>query len=415
MRVLLLSWEHPPVVVGGLGRHVQELAKALAALGHEVAVLSRGPMGATGTQCPRAETTQDGVRVVSVPEDPLSLEFGSDLVAWTLSLGHAMLRAGLSLAGAFQPDVLHAHDWLVAAPAIALAEHFDIPLITTVHATEAGRHDGWIGNAVSAQVHSAEHWLVRSSDALICCSESMRRETNTLFGMAGAAEEPSVIPNGIDLSAWPFTPPDRCAAVPKLLFVGRLEYEKGVHDLIAALPVIRRAHPGTTLSVVGSGTQADWLREVARDHKVASAVRFFGNLDHAGIRRHMRSSSVMVVPSRYEPFGLVALEGAAAGIPLVVADTGGLGEAVADNRTGWSFPPGDVPALAEAVNCSLASPTRSARRAKAARERITSEFDWLRVAERTIEVYRGAKRRCGQQPVPRPALQLPVRLLTSGP
>ncbi|EFV12507.1 glycosyltransferase family 4 protein [Segniliparus rugosus] len=409
MRVLLLSWEHPPVVVGGLGRHVQELAKALASLGHEVTVLSRGPMGATGAQAPAATTTQNGVRVVSVPEDPLSLEFGSDLVAWTLSLGHAMLRAGLALADSFQPDVVHAHDWLVAAPAIALAEHFAVPLVTTVHATEAGRHDGWIGNSTSAQVHSAERWLVRVSDALICCSESMRQETTTLFG---PLDEPIVvIPNGIDLSLWPFQPPDRCATPPRLLFVGRLEYEKGVHDLIAALPAIRRAHQGTTLSVVGTGTQAEWLREVAREHKVASSVRFFGKLDHNGIQRHMRTASALIVPSRYEPFGLVALEGAAAGVPLVVAETGGLGEAVSENVNGRTFPPGDVKALADAVARVLASPTRSARMAKAARDRITDDFDWRSVAEQTVEVYSGAKRLDGRAPVPRPDLRLPVKLL----
>ncbi|MGL6233814.1 MAG: glycosyltransferase family 4 protein [Segniliparus sp.] len=409
MRVLLLSWEHPPVVVGGLGRHVQELAKALAGLGHEVVVLSRGPMGATAAQSPLATTTQDGVRVVSVPEDPLSLEFGSDLVAWTLSFGHAMLRAGLALAESFQPEVVHAHDWLVAAPAIALAEHLAVPLVTTVHATEAGRHDGWIGNPVSAQVHSAERWLAHGSDALICCSESMCRETTTLFE---PLDEPvAVIPNGIDLSIWPFRPPDRCATPPRLLFVGRLEYEKGVHDLVAALPAIRTAHPGTTLSVVGTGTQEQWLREIAREHKVASAVRFFGKLDRNGIQRHMRASSAMVVPSRYEPFGLVALEGAAAGVPLVVADTGGLGEAVAENVNGRTFPPGEVAALAEAVGRSLASPARSARMAKAARDRIADGFDWRSVAERTVEVYRGAKRHDSREPTPRPSLKLPVRLL----
>lgn len=410
MRVLLLSWEHPPVVVGGLGRHVQELAKALVSQGHEVLVLSRGPMGDTGAQSPIAATTQHGVRVVSVPEDPLSLEFGSNLVAWTLSLGHAMLRSGLSLAQSFQPDVVHAHDWLVAAPAITLAEHLGVPLVTTVHATEAGRHDGWIGNPISAQVHSAERWLVRGSDALICCSESMRRETTALFG---PLDEPiATIPNGIDLSLWPFQPPDRCSVPPRLLFVGRLEYEKGVQDLIAALPAIRRAHPGTTLSVVGAGTQTEWLRETARKHKVASSVRFFGKLDHRGIQRHMRSASALVVPSRYEPFGLVALEAAASGVPLVVADTGGLGEAVAENVNGRSFPPGEVAALADAVGRSLASPARSARMAKAARDRIALGYDWGSVAERTVEIYRGAKRRESREPLSRPDLKIPVRLLS---
>ncbi len=158
--------------------------------------------------------------------------------------------------------MVHAHDWLVAHPAIALAEFFDVPMVSTVHATEAGRHSGWVSGRISRQVHAIESWFVRESDSLIACSASMADEISELFG-PGLAEI-TVIRNGIDSSRWPFARRRRHAGPPELLFFGRLEYEKGVHEAIAALPRIRRTHPGTTLTIAGDGTQQEWLVEVAR-------------------------------------------------------------------------------------------------------------------------------------------------------
>ena len=117
-------------------------------------------------------------------------------------------------------------------------------MVSTLHATEAGRHSGWVAGAISRQVHAVESWLVRESDSLITCSASMGDEITELFGpgLAGI----SVIRNGIDAARWPFAARRPRTGPAELLYVGRLEYEKGVHDAIAALPRIRRTHPGTT-------------------------------------------------------------------------------------------------------------------------------------------------------------------------
>src|SRR6478735_4110913 len=135
MRVLMLTWEYPPVVVGGLGRHVHALATTLAAAGHDVVVLARRPTGSDAATHPTLDERADGVRVLAVAEDPAHLEFERDLVAWTLGMGHALLRAGLTRLGGWRPEVVHAHDWLVAHPAIALADTFGVPLVATFHAT----------------------------------------------------------------------------------------------------------------------------------------------------------------------------------------------------------------------------------------------------------------------------------------
>lgn len=386
----MVSWEYPPVIVGGLGRHVYQLATALAAAGHEVVVLSRQPFNTDPASHPTVDVTSEGVRVVAAAHDPHEFEFGPDMMAWTLAMGHAMTRAGLRLRDTWVPDVVHAHDWLAAHPAIALAEFFDVPMVSTMHATEAGRHSGWVSGAISRQVHALESWLARESDSLITCSASMAEEITELFG-PGLADI-SVIPNGIDSSRWAFAPRRPHPGPRELLFFGRLEYEKGVHDAIAALPRIRRSHPGTTLTIAGDGTQQDWLVDVARQHKVLKAVNFVGHTNHDELLQLLHRADAAVLPSHYEPFGIVALEAIAAGTPLVTTNVGGLGEAVIDGKTGLSFPPRDVPALAAAVRAVLDDPSAAQRRAATARERLTSDFDWHTVAAQSAQVYLAAKR-----------------------
>ncbi len=389
MKILMVSWEYPPVVIGGLGRHVHHLATDLVAAGHEVVVLSRRPTGTDPASHPTTDTVSEGVRVIAAAQDPHEFTFGTDMMAWTLAMGHSMVRAGFSLSD-WQPDVVHAHDWLVAHPAVALAEFFDVPLVSTIHATEAGRHSGWVSGAVSRQVHALESWLVHESDSLITCSASMREEITTLFG-PGLAQI-TVIPNGIDTDGWPFAKRLPHDGAPELLYFGRLEYEKGVHDAIAALPRIRRSHPGTTLTIAGDGTQMDFLVEQARKNRVLKATNFVGRVDHSQLLTLLHRADAAVLPSHYEPFGIVALEAAATGTPLVTSNVGGLGEAVIDGDTGLSFPPRDVAALAAAVRAALDDPASAQQRAEAARARLTGDFAWPTVAANTAEVYLSAKR-----------------------
>jgi glycogen(starch) synthase len=399
MRVMVLSWEYPPVVVGGLGRHVHALVGELAAAGHDVLVVSRAPAGTDATTHP----TTDGpdpddprVRVLRVAEDPAHLLFERDMVAWTLAMGHAMVRAALTRLDGWHPEVVHAHDWLVAHPAITLADVFGVALVATVHATEAGRHAGWLSAPLNRQVHSVEWWLAHRADALITCSRAMRAEVATLFELDPARI--TVVHNGITPRPWRVRPAAVAAArarfapdgAPLLLSFGRLEYEKGVQDLLAALPRIRSRHPGTRLVVAGTGTQRDFLESRALRHRVRRAVTFAGHLPDAELAALLAAASAVVLPSRYEPFGIVALEAAAAGAPLVASTAGGLGEVVLDGVTGVSFAPADVTGLAAAVAAVLDDPGAAARRARAARARLGPEFGWAQIAARTAEVYAGA-------------------------
>ncbi|MGH3439823.1 MAG: glycosyltransferase family 4 protein [Sciscionella sp.] len=409
MRVLMLSWEYPPVVVGGLGRHVHALARHLTNAGHDVVVLARQEAGTDASTHPATDEVHDGVRVIRVAEDPPHLTFERDLVAWTLAMGHAMVRACLALLRYWQPDVVHAHDWLVTHPAIAVAEQARVPLVATVHATEAGRHSGWLSHPLNQQVHSVEWWLANRADELITCSEAMRAEVGHLFDLDIAPIH--VIHNGIETRSWR-VPADRVSAArarhsprdgPLLLFFGRLEYEKGAQDLLAALPKIRRTHPGTRLVVAGKGRHLPQLIGQARKLRILRAVDFVGHLPDRALVAALAAADVTVMPSRYEPFGIAALEAAAAGAPLVASTAGGLGEVVVDGRTGLSFSPADVGGIAAAVRAVLDDPRAARRRAKAAKARLAHGFDWPGIALHTVEVYARA-RTAEHPPLPRPKI-----------
>ncbi|GLZ43329.1 glycosyltransferase family 4 protein [Actinokineospora sp. NBRC 105648] len=396
MRVLMLSWEYPPVVVGGLGRHVHAVARHLAAQGHDVVVLCRHEAGTDALTHPTEDGRHDGVRVIRVAEDPTHLVFEKDLVAWTLAMGHAMIRAGLALLGGWHPDVVHAHDWLVTHPAVALAEQAGAPLVATVHATEAGRHSGWLSQPLNQQVHSVEWWLANRADAVITCSSAMRAEVAHLFEVDPAGI--TVIHNGIEPRDWRVPPRAVRAAraaysvegAPLLLFFGRLEWEKGVHDLIAALPRIRASHPGTRLVVAGKGSQSGALLELSRKLRVRRAVDFVGHLSDTELVATLSAADAVVLPSRYEPFGIVALEAAAVGAPLVASTAGGLGEVVVEGETGVSFAAGDVEGIAAGVRRVLDDPGGARRRARAAKARLPVDFSWELIATQTAGVYASA-------------------------
>ena len=411
MRVLLVSWEYPPVVVGGLGRHVGALATHLAAAGHDVVVLSRQPTGTDAVTHPTTDRVVDGVRVVRVAEDPPHLEFTSDLVAWTLGLGHALVRAALPLLRDWRPDVVHAHDWLVAHAAVTLRDLAGVPLMATIHATEAGRHGGWLSVPLNRQVHSVEWWLANAADALVTCSRAMREEVAGLFDVD--PDGITVLHNGIDPAGWSVPTASatdrRCRPTsgrrpahigsPTLVTFGRLEWEKGIQDVIAALPAIRRAHPGTRLAVAGNGSHAAWLAQRARAARVRRAVTMLGHVDDAALVALLARASAVVLPSRYEPFGIVALEAAAVGAPLVASRAGGLGEVVLDGVTGLSFDPGDVAGCAAAVVAALDDPDAAVRRAGTARARLATDFAWPAIAADTAALYARTVRR---EPGPAP-------------
>ncbi|WBB67533.1 glycosyltransferase family 4 protein [Micromonospora sp. WMMD812] len=394
-RVLILSWEYPPVLVGGLGRHVHALSVALATAGHEVTVVTRHADGAP------LEEYADGVRIIRAAEDPVTFPLATNsLLAWTMAFNHTLTRAALRATETADYDVIHAHDWLVAHTAVTLREHLDLPLVTTIHATEAGRHQGWLPEEMNRTIHGVEHWLSNSSARVITCSGYMREQVTTLFDLPAGLVD--VVPNGVDDRAWRARPRAVAAARarfagdgPLVGYAGRLVYEKGVQHLVHAVPYLRQRHPRLRVVIAGDGPYRGELEEEARRLALESTVRFTGFLDTTHLPAMLGATDATVVPSLYEPFGMVALEAAAAGAPLAVARTGGLAEIVEPGVTGVTFPHSDPGALGEAVDHLLGDEVFARRVARRARTMVGQRYGWATIAARTAACYAAARREHG--------------------
>jgi glycogen(starch) synthase len=424
MRVLMLSWEYPPVLVGGLGRHVHALATSLTAAGHHVTVVTRH-----GENAPLEEDLE-GVRVLRAPEDPPLFPLTSEtLLAWTMAFNHALTRAALRAVVPGEPpyDVVHAHDWLVTHAAVTLKHSLGLPLVATVHATEAGRHSGWLPSDTNRCIHSVEWWLTYEARRVLVCSGYMRWEVSRLFDLPRGKVE--VIPNGVAVDSWRASQRMVAGARsrhapndgPLVVYAGRLVYEKGVQDLLAAVPRLRARHPGLRVVIAGDGPYREELETLAGRDRTAGTVTFTGFLAGADLAGLLAAADCVVVPSRYEPFGMIALEACAAGTPVAAAACGGLAELVDPGVTGVTFPAADPVGLADAVDHLLRDEVFARRVARRARSMVMRGYDWATVAERTVSGYRRAisderalSRRVAAGGVPGPRIVVPSGNLFTG-
>ena len=387
MRVLLISWEYPPVIEGGLGRHVRKLCEHLVHQGQDVHVLTRG-----GGRLP-AEEVRRGVTVHRVEEPP----FPSDLDAflrWVAGMNRDLAARGLSLSQDRDFDLVHSHDWLVADAAEQVARGRDLPWLVTVHATEFGRHQGWVQKHPQSYIHGIERRMSRRADRLITCSEYMRGHVSRVFGVA--SERIAAIPNGVDPEDLePIGGTDLAAlrgrfAGPDdqlVLLVGRLVFEKGFHLALDALAPLVKRTGRLRFVVAGTGTAEDELKRQARRLGLARHGSFLGWVGDDMLHSLYRVADLCIVPSIYEPFGIVALEAMASGCLCVVADTGGLREVVPDDGTaGLRFPADDAKALQTILEEVLTDEEVRQQLVSEAREHVLG-FGWSEVARSTACVY----------------------------
>lgn len=375
--VLVLSWEFPPRTIGGLARHVYGLTRALARQGVNVCVLTAPVSGR-----PRREDV-DGVKLLRLAPEAVRAQ---DFMAWVeeFNRGLVEMAGSLRLQGvAF--DLVHAHDWIVGAAAEAVASAWKVPLVATIHATEHGRHGG-LHNELQWTIHTREERLVRLARRVICCSRYMAEEVRRLFGVDGKVR---VIPNGVDVASLRCPPGEGAtrSREPLLLFMGRLVPEKGVQVLLEAMRLLREKFPALRLVVAGRGPYEEHLRHLTHAYGLARAVAFAGFVDGVERNRLLARAHVAVFPSLYEPFGIVALEAMAVNLPVVVSDTGGLVDVVEHGHDGFRVPPGRADLLAYYISLLLENPVLGQEMAARAAKKISTAYNWDRIAEQTVDVY----------------------------
>ena len=304
-----------------------------------------------------------------------------------------MLAAGVELGDRFDFDVVHGHDWLVAVAGDHLAKRFRCPLVVTIHATEYGRHQGWVDKHPQSHIHGVERWMANRADRVIACSRlHARAHRRHLRGRGGRV---AVIPNGIDpadLRPWDepemrrlraqFAAPDE----KLVLLVGRLVYEKGFQLALEAMPRVIERLGNVRFLVAGSGTHEAGAARAGHALGLDEHGTFLGWIGDDVLHSLYRIADLTVVPSIYEPFGLVALEAMASGCPCLVADTGGLREVVPHDEVGLRFRSRDPESLAD-VAIRVLSDDELGRRLVAEAYEHVRRFDWADVADRTLGVY----------------------------
>jgi glycosyltransferase involved in cell wall biosynthesis len=387
MRVLMLSWEFPPHVVGGMGKHVLDLAPALVKQGTEVHILTPLLRGGAAH-----EVTEQGIYVHRV-EPPQMDSYG--FVSFVQQTNALMERAAHDLAreqGDF--DMLHAHDWLVAHAGIGLKHAWRRPLVATIHATERGRQQGYVGGGHAEQVNGIEWWLTYEAWRVIGCSHFMASQISSYFHTPG--DKIDVVPNGIYIHRNPFKSAQSRLVFrrrfveddqPLVFYVGRLVYEKGLHVLLDSWTRVRASFPRARLVIAGTGAYMDALKSRAWALGIAAEVMFVGFIADGERDKLYHVADVATFPSLYEPFGIVALEAMAARCPVVVASTGGLAEVVALHETGLTVHPDDAGSLAWGILHSLQYPDWSQARAENAYQVVRQDFSWDKIARITADVY----------------------------
>lgn len=395
MKVLMLSWEYTPHIVGGLGKHVVEIVPELIADGVEVHLVVPKLGGGDFTEplpLPDGSAAQNGSRVYRVDASDANGDFFTK--TWHDNrLVENFCKLLVEQEGNF--DLIHNHDWLSSFAAISTKYAFHLPLLSTIHATEMGRNHGQLYGELQRSIHGAEWRLTYESWRIIACSRYMAWEVETYFG--APAGKIDIIPNGVDPRRFDaltgldlasfragFAAPDE----PVVYYVGRMVPEKGLAVLVEAAPLVLREWPGVKFVIAGGGGYANELRAKASALGVADNIIFPGRISDEVRDGLFKVANVAVFPSLYEPFGIVALEAMAAGTPVVVSDVGGLSEVVDLHQTGIKVHPDDPQSLAWGILHTLRNPEWSAARARNANHVVRAEYNWARIADMTMQVYR---------------------------
>jgi glycosyltransferase involved in cell wall biosynthesis len=376
----MLSWEFPPRIVGGIARHCFGLAKGLVEMGHNVHIVTLDFPGS-----PLYEN-RNGINIHRV-----KIELGHpNFITWTFIFNHFLEKKIAHLSQDIKFDIIHIHDWLTAPAGIASKNYLNKPLISTVHSLEIGRVQE-LRSPDSYMIDGLEWWMTYESSKIILCSNSMRTELNDHFNIP--KEKVTVIPNAIDPYVY-----DKYIDTKKIknnygiedksklvLFVGRLVPQKGVEYLIDAVPLV--TNRSVYFYIIGDGWSRSILEKLALSKKQGDRIRFLGFIPDTERIELTKSADVLVVPSIYEPFGIVALEGMAAGVPVIASNIGGLSEIIEHDKTGVLVYSKNPESIAWGINKVLYNNEYSRSIIQNAKKKVIEVYSWKAIAKKTIELY----------------------------
>lgn len=396
LRVLMLSWEYPPHIIGGLGAHVAALAPALVRAGVHVQVVTPRWKGGAEQEPILVSKSRASKKFLSSAwrVNPPVMRMGNffaDVQQTNLNLQEQSEKLFQTLGGF---DLIHAHDWLVAFAAAGLKKLHKTPLLATIHATERGRGRGSLNGEMAHAINGTEWWLTYEAWRVITCSRYMADEVREFF--TTPPDKIDVIPNGVDTS--PFDELDQldladfrarwARSDEHIVFnVGRVVQEKGAHLIVEAVPRVLAEIPNTKFIIAGTGGMVEPLKRRVLELGIADQVFIAGFVSDADRNSLFKVADAAIFPSLYEPFGIVALEAMAAKCPVIVSSVGGLKEVVQHDVTGVTIYPDNIESTAWGILHTLKDLKVAKRRAAKAYRMVKREYNWDRIAEQTIEVY----------------------------
>lgn len=379
LRVLFVTHAFPRQAGDAAGAFVLALARAVQREGVEVEVLAPSAPGLAGSD------TIEGIRVRHYRYAPRAWETlaytgtmaeqvsgslrGKLALALMLWRGRRAVRAAVR---AWRPHLVHAHWWF---PSGMMCGGHGVPMIITSHGSD-------VRLARGARARTLFQRVARQSAGMYAVSGWLARMAREALG--GRSVETAPMPAATAL----FTPPAPDAhEKDRMLFVGRLNAQKGLDDLLQAMARARRAW---TLDVVGDGPDGDALRRRAESLGVADRVTWLGHLPQSELPALYARSAALIIPSTEEGLGLVGVEAALCETPAIAYASGGLTDVVRDGATGWLIPTGDVAALAHAIDGVVERPTRARAYGAAARVRALATFSPEAVGARYRAAYDAA-------------------------
>ncbi|WP_162487592.1 glycosyltransferase family 4 protein [Paenibacillus sp. LC231] len=391
MRILMMTPDYPPNLYGGIGTHVYNLATGFVNEGNSVTVLV-AKINRHSDDPNNFEVSENGkLTVINFPttmdgdfSNEIDPHFSKTRIAtpfkWA-ELSNKLFPMVYRFLKSVDPfDVFHAHDSFHAFTSVAIKDLFNIPMVTTIHSISAPpNHFN----------DSLRRYMLNNSNKAIVVSKWLNEEIGTRYGEL--ATDVHVIPNGIDYDSCEDS--FRRACNPQfqplsITFCGRLSPLKGCDVLLKAFAILKRSNSSFNykLKIAGDGPLKNELKLLSESLSIDKDVEFLGFLKNNEVKLLLRQSSLHVIPSIEESFGITALEAIAEGIPVIASQTGGLSEIIENGVNGIVFPLGNSEILANEMDKLLNNPYTRSQLAKQALKRI-EKYSWDNIVIETNNIY----------------------------
>ncbi|VVB91410.1 Trehalose synthase [uncultured archaeon] len=387
LSICLVTFEYPPQI-GGEAAYTAGLAAALSDLGNEITIIT------TITENEPDVSNNGNLKIIRLPTSgflPKMFDFG-------IRAKKVIEKSGKKF------DIIH---YTSDYNDIMIPREKNIPVIATIHHPYS--EEKLIYRANTKTIEYIKYALNRKIDYLEYNSRNLCEKADGLIAVSTYTancvmkkygilpDKISIIPNAIDVTK--FNPDIEGKEIRKklgitsekiILFVGRLDFQKGAGYLISAFSEVIRDFPDVKLIIVGDGPLKDHIKKIIDEHCLSKSVFLLGRATDEDLPRIYAACDLFVLPSLMEGFGIVYLEAMACGKACIGANIGGVEDVIADGHTGFLVPPADPASICKAIETLLSDEKTLKRFGMEGRRRVMENFTWEKVAIQTLEVYRKA-------------------------